>query len=65
VPDYGTLLGETLVHSSEGAGKDCFYLFDYGIVAIRQSSTFACPDKIPWFAATHGRLIKALRDHHA
>jgi HK97 family phage portal protein len=57
-PEYGTLLGENLVHISRGGGKDCFYWFSYGVVAIRQSATFACPDRIPWFAATHGRLIK-------
>jgi HK97 family phage portal protein len=57
-PGYGILLGEAMVHESRGGGKDCFYQFSFGIVALNQSATFACAAEQPWFAATHGRLIK-------
>lgn len=56
--EMGILLGQALVHPSHGGGKDCFYQFSYGIVAIRWSANFACAPTLPWFAATHGRLIR-------
>jgi len=55
--EFGVLLGQSPIHPTRGGGRDCFYRFSYGIVAVRQSATFACPDRIPWSAATHGRLI--------
>jgi hypothetical protein len=55
---HGILLGQAIVHPTHGGGKDCFYQFSYGIVALRQSATFACPPTLPWWAATHGCLIK-------
>ncbi len=56
--EMGILLGQALVHPTHGGGKDGFYQFSYGIVAIRWSANFACAPTLPWFAATHGRLIK-------
>jgi hypothetical protein len=60
--EIGTLLGTAIVHPSLGGGRDCFYKFSYGIVALRQSANFVCPPAIPWSAATHGRLIKMTTD---
>lgn len=56
--EMGVLLGQAIVHPTRGGGKDCFYQFSYGIVAIRWSANFSCSPTLPWFAATHGRLIK-------
>jgi hypothetical protein len=57
--EMGRLLGQVLIHASRGGGKECFYQFSYGIVALRQSAMFACSPQLPWFAATHGRLVKS------
>lgn len=56
--EVGALVGQAIVHVGRGGGKDCFYKFSYGIVALRQMANFACAQTVPWFAATHGRLIK-------
>ena len=56
--EMGTLLGRAPVHETHGGGQDCFYQFSYGIVVLRFSANVGCPPTVPWFAATHGHLIK-------
>src|SRR6185437_2484791 len=56
--EMGTLLGQAIVHPSRGGGKECFYQFSYGIVAVPWATNIPCSPEMPWFAVTHGRLIK-------
>lgn len=57
--ETGILLGQAIIHPSNGGGKNCFYHFSYGIIAWRMTSlNMACPTTLDWSAVTHSPLLK-------
>ena len=55
----GILLGQQIIHPSNGGGKLCVYRFDFGIVPWRMSSTnMACPPTLIPQAVTHSPIWK-------
>ncbi len=57
--ETGILLGQAIIHPSNGGGKNCFYKFSYGIVAWRMTSlNMACPPMLEPSAANHSPLFR-------